>query len=287
MSETPVKKRRRRRRRKKQPWAAVLAGFALVAVLVLAIVALESALTPEETEPSEASAPPTVQTLATNPYSAEDFSCDEKGFMTCETADTRVGIDVSDHQEQIDWQQVAGAGIEFAFVRIGYRGYSEGGVYADGYAARNIENAQAAGLDVGVYFYSQALTPEEAAEEAEFCLEFLEDYSIQLPVVYDWEYVSAEARTGLMEAGTLTACAISFCETVRAAGYEAMIYANPDIARNLLELYRLQDYPFWLALYSDTMDYPYRMDYWQYTCTGTVPGVTGDVDINLQFVPGS
>lgn len=287
MSETPVKKRRRRRRRKKQPWAAVLAGFALVAVLVLAIVALESALMPEETEPSEASAPPTVQTLATNPYSAEDFSCDEKGFMTCETADTRVGIDVSDHQEQIDWQQVAGAGIEFAFVRIGYRGYSEGGVYADGYAARNIENAQAAGLDVGVYFYSQALTPEEAAEEAEFCLEFLEDYSIQLPVVYDWEYVSAEARTGLMEAGTLTACAISFCETVRAAGYEAMIYANPDIARNLLELYRLQDYPFWLALYSDTMDYPYRMDYWQYTCTGTVPGVTGDVDINLQFVPGS
>lgn len=287
MSETPVKKRRRRRRRKKQPWAAVLAGFALVAVLVLAIVALESALMPEETEPSEASAPPTVQTLATNPYSAEDFSCDEKGFMTCETADTRVGIDVSDHQEQIDWQQVAGAGIEFAFVRIGYRGYSEGGVYADGYAARNIENAQAAGLDVGVYFYSQALTPEEAAEEAEFCLEFLEDYSIQLPVVYDWEYVSAEARTGLMEAETLTACAISFCETVRAAGYEAMIYANPDIARNLLELYRLQDYPFWLALYSDTMDYPYRMDYWQYTCTGTVPGVTGDVDINLQFVPGS
>jgi len=286
MSETPVRKRKRRRR-KQQPWVVLLAGFGLVAALVLAIVVLENALSHEEPEPTETTAPPTVQTLPTNPYSAGDFTYDEKGFMTCSSADTRLGIDVSDHQRQIDWQQVADAGIGFAFVRIGYRGYSQGGVYADEYAAKNIENAQANGLDVGVYFYSQAVTPEEAAEEAEFCLKFLEDYDIQLPVVYDWEYVSTEARTGLMDMETLTACTIRFCETVRAAGYEAMIYANPDIARNFLDLRQLQEYPFWLALYSDTMDYPYRLDFWQYTASGTVPGITGNVDVNLQFMPGS
>ena len=248
---------------------------------------LEAALAPEETEPTEPTALSTVQTLPTNPYSPGDFTYDENGFLTCTAADTRLGIDVSDHQREIDWQQVAQAGIEFAFVRIGYRGYSEGGIYADEYAPRNIENAQANGLDVGVYFYSQALTPGEAVEEAEFCLEFLESYDIQLPVVFDWEYVSTEARTGMMDMQTLTACAIAFCETVRTAGYEAMLYANPDIARNFLDLRQLQDYPFWLALYSDTMDYPHRMDYWQYTAGGTVPGITGNVDINLQFMPGS
>lgn len=286
MSDTPVRKRKRRRR-KQQPWVALAAGLGLVAVLVLAIVTLEAALAPEETEPTEPTALSTVQTLPTNPYSPGDFTYDENGFLTCTAADTRLGIDVSDHQREIDWQQVAQAGIEFAFVRIGYRGYSEGGIYADEYAPRNIENAQANGLDVGVYFYSQALTPGEAVEEAEFCLEFLESYDIQLPVVFDWEYVSTEARTGMMDMQTLTACAIAFCETVRTAGYEAMLYANPDIARNFLDLRQLQDYPFWLALYSDTMDYPHRMDYWQYTAGGTVPGITGNVDINLQFMPGS
>lgn len=285
MSDTPVKKRKRRRRRKAQPYVALLAGFGLVAAMVLAIVALESALPPEQTEPSETSAP-TVQTLPTNPYSAEDFTYDDNGWLTCTAVPTRLGIDVSDHQKEVDWQQVADAGIQFAFVRIGYRGYSEGGIYADEYAPRNIENAQAAGLDVGVYFFSQAVTPEEAAEEARFCLDFLESYDIQLPVVYDWEYVSTEARTGLMEAETLTACALRFCETVENAGYEAMIYANPDIARNLLDLTQLQGYPFWLALYSDTLDYPYALEFWQYTASGAVPGVTGDVDINLQFMPG-
>lgn len=284
MSNTPVRKRRRKK--KPQYWQPLLAGLGLVAALVLAIVSLENALAPEETEPAETTAP-TSATLPTNPYSAEDFTYDENGFLTCSTAQTRLGIDVSDHQRQIDWQQVADAGIEFAFVRIGYRGYSEGGIYGDEYASRNIKSAQAAGLDAGVYFYSQALTPAEAEEEAAFCLEFLRDHDIQLPVVFDWEYVSTEARTGNMDPETLTACALAFCEKLRGAGYEPMIYANPDIARNFLDLWQLQGYPFWLALYSDTMDYPYRMDFWQYTSTGSVPGIQGNVDVNLQFMPGS
>lgn len=284
MSTTPVRKRRRRK--KQLPWQPLLAGVGLVAALVAAIVSLEGALAPEETVPTETTAP-TAATLPTNPYSAEDFTYDENGFLTCACADTRLGIDVSDHQQEVDWQQVAEAGIEFAFIRIGYRGYSEGGIYADEYAARNIKGAQAAGLDAGVYFYSQALTPAEAEEEAAFCLEFLEDHDIQLPVVFDWEYVSAEARTGAMDRETLTACALAFCEKISAAGYTPMIYANPDIARNFLDLWQLQGYPFWLALYSDTMDYPYEMDYWQYTSTGTVPGIQGNVDINLQFTSGS
>lgn len=285
MTQTPVRKRKRRR--KQQPWIAIAAGFGLVAALVLSIVALETALAPEETEPTEPPEVSTVQTLPTNPYSAEDFSYDENGYMTCSSADTRLGIDVSDYQRQIDWQQVADAGIEFAFIRLGYRGYSQGGLNTDEYASYNIENAQANGLDVGVYFFSQAVTPREAAEEAEYCLEILKNYEIQLPVVFDWEYVSAEARTGQMDAQTLTECALAFCETIRGAGHDAMIYANPDIARNFLDMPRLQQYPFWLALYSETMDYPYALDFWQYTATGSVPGIEGNVDINLQFMPGS
>ena len=150
MSNTPVRKRRRRRR-KQQPWVPLAAGFGLVAALVLAIVGLESALAPEETEPTYTE-PPTVQTLPTNPYSAEDFTYDENGYLTCRSSETRLGIDVSDHQKEIDWARVAEAGIEFAIVRIGYRGYSEGGIYPDEAAPENIKGAQAQGLDAGVYF---------------------------------------------------------------------------------------------------------------------------------------
>lgn len=278
---TPPSKRRKKKTKKKQYWLPIAAGLLVVCVLVGGIVFLESAMKPGP-EPTETATEP-MPTLPPNPYSAQDFAYDGRGYLSLTSGEYQLGIDVSDHQHQIDWHQVAGAGIEFAFIRIGYRGYSEGGIYADECAGDNLRQAKAAGLQVGAYFYSQALNAEEAAEEAAFCVEFLQNYEIDLPVVFDWEYVSEEARTGAMDPVTLTQCAQTFCSAIENAGYEAMLYFNPHLAEDYYLLPELQAYPFWLAMYTDQMTYPSKIDCWQYTDAGTVPGIEGGVDINLRF----
>lgn len=275
MTHPPQRRRRRRRANPISPWSAALLG-ALAAVAVMAILLL----LPQTPAPQPAETSPT---LPPSPYGPEDFVYDG-GFLTCTAGRSRQGIDVSAHQGAVDWQQVRDAGIEFAMIRIGYRGYSQGGIHADEYAIANLEGARAAGLDVGVYFYSQATDIEEAAQEALYCIRFLEDYEIQMPVVFDWEYVSSDARTGNMDADTLTQCARVFCSTVEKSGYEAMVYFNPSIGQTLLDLVELREYPFWLAMYSDVMDYPHAVQMWQYTETGTVPGIQGNVDLNIQFL---
>lgn len=232
-------------------------------------------------EPTEESTVPTEPTLAPNPYSPEDFSLDENGYMRCSAGDYMLGIDVSERQYEVDWQAVADAGIEFAFIRLGYRGYSQGGLFADAYAMENLKNARKAGLKIGAYFFSQALTEEEAEQEAAFCLNLLSGAKLDLPLVFDWEYISEEARTAHMEKTALTNAAIAFCEAVEQGGYEPMIYANWHQAETMLDMLRLQEYPFWLAMYSTVMDYPYRVDAWQYTDTGSIPGIEGAVDLNL------
>ena len=221
--------------------------------------------------------------LADNPYAPSDFAILD-GYVTCTAGPTRRGIDVSEHQGEIDWEAVRAAGFDFAFIRIGYRGYTVGTIRPDDRARENLAGAKAAGLDVGVYFYAQAVSPEEASEEARWCLDFLNGESLDLPVVYDWEWVDASARTGAMDKATLTECVLVFCEAIENGGYESMIYFNNHISQDLLDLQALQDYPFWLAQYRDQMDYPYQVDLWQYTEEGTVPGIKGDVDIDLMFL---
>lgn len=249
-----------------------IAAIVLAGAVLLAMIGLYFSRPEPMAEPSP---------LEENPYTAADFVY-EDGYLTCTAGSTLLGIDVSSHQGRIDWEQVAASGVEFAFIRIGYRGYTQGSINADEFAAQNLEGAKAAGLKVGAYFYSQAISTAEAIQEAGFCIDFLKDYELDLPVVFDWEYVSASARTANMDKETLTECTLTFCQRMEKAGYEAMIYFNPDIATRLLELERLADYPFWLALYAE-MNFDYRVDLWQYTQNGTVPGITGDVDINLWF----
>ena len=220
--------------------------------------------------------------LTENPYGPEDFIYNE-GYLTCAAGESRLGVDVSSHQGVIDWQAVADSGVEFAMIRIGFRGYLEGEINEDPCARSNIEGAKAAGLDVGVYFFSQALTRQEAAREAAWAVTFLQNMELDLPLVFDWEHVeSAEARTaGLEDRALLTACAQSFCDVVRAAGYEPMVYFNVYQSRDLYDLTALQDYGFWIAQYTDGLDFPYAVDLWQYTESGEVPGIQGRVDIDL------
>lgn len=237
--------------------------------------------TSEVTEPSETVLPSetTGPILETNPFTAGDFTLNGQ-WMNCITADFSLGIDVSKYQGEIDWEQVAAAGIRFAVIRVGGRGYGQSGnLFADEMAQKNYEGAKAAGLQVGAYFFSQAISTEEAIEEAEFALEQIKSWTLDLPVVFDWEYISETARTANTDAQTVTACAEAFCNWITRTGLEAMLYVRPE--SQMLDLEALAAYSRWVALYSNTMDYPYQFTMWQYTKTGKVPGINGDVDINI------
>lgn len=278
---------------------AVLAAAALCVTLVMAIPYMQpeevdedplslnirqtedSFPIPSETEPTG----PTLPPPEANPYDRNDFQYNENNYLTCLAGKSIVGIDVSYHQGDIDWEQVRSSGVEFVMMRVGYRGYGESGkLVEDTNFPANIQGALDAGLKVGVYFFSQALNLEEVEEEADFLLERIEGYEIAMPVVYDWEYVSDEARTANMDARTLTDCSRHFCELIREAGYQPMVYFNRNQAAYLLHLEELTDYPFWLAAYTDRMGFPYKVDMWQYTDNGRVPGIDGPVDVDILFV---
>ena len=220
-----------------------------------------------------------------NIYDMTLFAPDGQGYMTyAGGAAGHLGIDVSSHQKEIDWGQVAAAGVEFAMIRAGYRGYTKGTLNEDPYFRQNIQGALAAGLKVGVYFFSQAITVEEALEEARYTLQLIQSYPITFPVVFDWEEQDKDtSRTQGTEEEVITACAIAFCETVKAAGYTPMFYASPSKAYKL-DLGYLSGYPFWLAHYTKDMvptSYKYHFDIWQYTSKGSIPGIDGNVDVNI------
>ncbi len=238
---------------------------------------------PDFTEPSLTETVPTqTETLVPeNPYGPMDFGY-EGDYLTCLTGESMLGVDLSYWQgDSIDWEQVAGAGVEFVIIRMAWRGTQKGTISQDEYAALNYQGARAAGLKVGGYFFSQAITPQEAVEEAEFLLDMVQDWEIEMPLVFDWEYIDSSARTADMDGQTLTACSKAFCDTIQKAGYEAMIYFNPDQAWRKLNLEELVGYEFWLAHYATTMTYQHRIHMWQYTDQGSVPGIDGNVDLNL------
>ena len=225
---------------------------------------------------------PTEDPIPANPYGPMDFGY-EGDYLSCLSGNYMLGIDCSYWQGQVNWQKVKGAGIEFVMLRIGQRGSEQGILAEDKMVHQYYDGAAAAGLKIGGYVFSQAITPEEAVEEAEFALEIIKDWQVDMPIVFDWEYLSDTARTANVDARTLTDCAIAFCETIEAAGYTPMVYFNIQQAVNRLYLDELLDYKFWLALYESSMTYQYKIDMWQYTQTGSVPGISGNVDINLYF----
>ncbi|MBR4863936.1 MAG: glycoside hydrolase family 25 protein [Oscillospiraceae bacterium] len=257
--------------------------IAIAALSALLLVLLCICLLPKgKPQPGQAPTEATQPTLETNPLNPQAFTY-INGFLTCVSAESQLGIDVSSHQGEINWEQVKKAGVEFVMLRAGYRGLDQGGLYEDEYAQRNYAGAKAAGLKVGAYFFSQATTPEEALKEAEFALVITKDWQLDMPLVYDWEYSGEENRVAAMTAPQVTECALLFCEKIKDAGITPMVYFNPDIGRNFLNLEALQDYPFWLAMYDRDFTYEYKVDMWQYTCEGSVPGIAGNVDINLYF----
>ncbi len=219
----------------------------------------------------------------------EDFdSSGGKVVYTGEDYDTVLGVDVSEWQGEIDWQQVADAGVKFAYIRCGYRGYTMGSLREDPCFRRNMKGASDNGLQIGVYFLSQAINVAEAIEEAKYVLEQIEGYDVELPIVFDWEKYDAEqfpdARTNDIELSVMSECAVAFCETVKAAGYDAGIYFNRQYGYYGFDLSRLREFMFWLAVPGDFPDFYYAGNIWQYTHEGELPGIEGDVDLDLMFV---
>lgn len=199
---------------------------------------------------------------------------------------SRLGVDVSVYQGNIDWQKVKAAGYDFAILRLGYRGYgSTGSLNIDETFHNNIKGAQDAGLDVGVYFFAQAISEEEAIEEANFVIENLEGYELQLPIAYDPESILHDvARTDDVTGEQFTKNTKVFCDTIESAGYDSMIYANMLWEAYKLDLEYLSKYPIWYADYELFPQTPYNFFMWQYTNVGQVDGISGDVDINIQFI---
>ncbi|MBD5469036.1 MAG: Lyzozyme M1 (1,4-beta-N-acetylmuramidase) [Lachnospiraceae bacterium] len=227
-------------------------------------------------------------TLQKHPYVNDNLVVTENNeyqYYENEQLVTHKGIDVSSYQGAINWQQVAADGVEYAIIRLGIRGYgSEGRLVLDEYFIRNIEGATAAGVDVGVYFFTQALTPEEAREEADFVIEALSPYNLQCTVVLDVEDVNAaSARTNVLTMEQWTDNCIAFFDRIEEAGYRPMIYGNLKTFMLMLDMTRIEQYPKWFAAYTPYFYFPYAFDIWQYTDTAKVAGITGNVDMNISF----
>ena len=286
IKERPARIRRKRWLRAFFTVAAMFAGL-WIFTYVLDWISREQTLErPEETEQLESSNPlqtTIIEGLERNSYDLTAFT-NTDGVIVYTAGESFVGIDVSSHQNTIDWKKVKEAGVDYAMIRVGYRGYTQGRLEEDPQFKTNIEGALDAGLEVGVYFFSQAVSPEEALEEAEFLLERIRQYDIRYPVFYDWENIEAEARTDGMDSITLTACAKTFCEAISAEGYQAGIYFNQIFGYQQFNLLELREYEFWLAQYSDVPDFYYNFQMWQYTNQGSIPGIEGMVDMNISFV---
>ena len=231
--------------------------------------------------------------LPKNQYDMKKFIIRD-GLTRYDDQKARLGVDVSEYQGNIDWAAVKAAGVDFAILRVGYRGMTQGLLNEDSCFEQNFAGATDAGIDVGVYFYSQAVTEAEARAEADFVLKILNQRNLTYPVVFDWESptpterLSAEdLRAYGMSGAEVTKIGTAFCEQVKEAGYTPCVYFNKHQAYNFFDLDQWKDYDMWYAEYArlPSMYYNYRM--WQYTDEGQVPGIDSGVDVNICFKPFS
>lgn len=197
-----------------------------------------------------------------------------------------MGIDVSRWNGNINWKKVKEAGIDFAIIRVGYRGYGTGKLVQDPLAVTNLKGATAAGIKIGVYVFSQAITLEEAVEEASMALEMVKGYKLDYPIFIDSEYSTSakDGRADHISTAQRTAICEAFCKTIANSGYRTGIYASKSWFMYQLNVASLEKYHIWVAHYTTATDYARRYDMWQYTATATVPGISGDVDMNFSYL---
>ncbi len=196
-----------------------------------------------------------------------------------------IGVDISKYQGDVDFYRLKDSDIDFCMLRVGARGYSSGNIMIDEYFAGNLQKATEAGLDVGVYFYSQAVTEAEAIEEANVVIQSLAGAKLQYPVAFDMEYVENDtARVEALSRTEKTAITKAFLDTIQAAGYRAMIYGNKEWLIKRIDLSQLKDYEVWLSQQKDIPDYPYKFAMWQYTTSAQIHGIDGYANLNICFI---
>lgn len=230
-----------------------------------------------------------VSEVPRHDYDVDNFYIDDgSDAMYYHTEDgaraSTIAIDISTYQPYVDWDAVKSAGVEVVMLRVGFRGYGTGRIVLDDMFEEHVVNATEAGLTVGVYFFSQATNYDEGVEEARFTLEAISQYNIKGPVAIDTEYVdAADARTAGLDIESRTDSVVGFCDTIKSAGYIPMVYANRNWFVQCLDMTRLGDYKIWLAHYANQTDFPYLYTGWQYTNAGSIPGISGNVDLNVWF----
>ncbi len=215
---------------------------------------------------------------------AEEADGTENTDLEFSRGNGKLGIDVSKWNEEIDWEKVKDAGIEYAIIRCGYRGASSGSLVIDPNFTENIEGAIAADIPVGVYFFTQAVTESEAVEEASMVIHLIEEYDVDYPVFLDSESAGGKGRADDLSVEQRTTVHNAFLQTIAAAGYETGVYGSRNWLEKQLDMEQLSDYNTWLAEYTEAPGYPEYYHIWQYTSKGTVPGISTRVDLNLCYM---
>ena len=200
------------------------------------------------------------------------------------TANSRVGIDVSKWNGEIDWDKVRNSGVEFAIVRAGYRGSVTGALVEDPYFAANMKGAAASKMPVGVYFFTQAVNEVEAVEEASAVLRLVKEYQLDYPIFIDTEGAGGNGRADGLDVETRTLVCEAFCRTIENAGYEAGVYGSRNWYNNNLHADALEKYCIWLAEYRSAPLYQGYYQMWQYTSKGSIDGIEGNVDMNVSYL---
>lgn len=223
-----------------------------------------------------------------NKYEWDKYLKNENGILKYEDDNytTKFGIDVSEHQKDIDWTKVKEAGVEFAILRLGYRGYGKAGnIILDKSFEQNYKEATEQGIEIGVYFFSQAISSDEIKEEAEFVLSNLKEKNVTLPVVFDLEKIkNDDARTDNLTEEEITNMTLQFCNIIKENNYNPSIYANAKTFTTKMKLELFNDYNKWYADYQEKPIYPYDFDMWQYSETGKIDGIEGNVDLDICFI---
>lgn len=259
--------------------------FRIILVLLLFLLIFTASAVQAERFRGDPNNPPRDGAQDITNHLREDYWSRDGSFMAYEEEgfESSVGVDVSKWNGDIDWNALKEQGVEFAIIRVGFRGYETGELVLDDRFHEYMEGAAAAGLDIGVYFYSQAMSEEEAMEEAWFVLDNLAGYEISLPVYFDTEEVEeGVARTDIIATGSYTLNAAAFCQTIEENGYRAGIYASNGWIRRNLDLSWLTDYEIWYAQYNDTPGREYGFDMWQYTKYGDLQGCDTYLDMNIR-----
>ena len=224
-----------------------------------------------------------------NSYKPDSF-VENNGVVTYEDGDSFMGINVNSKLGDIDWQKVKESGVSFVMIRVGYRGNERGKISPDENFITNIEGALEAGLPVGVYFYSKAVTDAEAEEEASFVLDQIKGYSVTYPIAYYWEYdrkndgtVDQNSRTVRCNGEQVTGFIDTFCSKISGSGFDASFYCSKSMGYESLDLSRLSNYDMWYSELHSKPSFYYDFAMWQYTKEGDVPGISQKVPITISL----